>query len=101
MFTERSLLDVLLSGTSLDTTAVGEFADPDFTTIAIREPISRVWDRIVDEGTRFQCVVSDRGTLIGLTGQRGLAEYVSEHYPRQIMVHRLGHKPWTITREGA
>lgn len=101
MFTERSLLDVLLSGASLDETAVGEFADPDFKTVALRESISRVWERIVNDGARFQCVINDQGRLVGLTGQRGLAEYVSEHYPRQVMVHRLGHKPWTLAREGA
>jgi hypothetical protein len=50
---------------------------------------------------RFLIVVDDRGRLAGLTGQKGLMEYVAEHFPRQVTVQRIGCKPFLAEREGA
>ena len=101
IFTERSVLDVIVQGTSLDDHVVGDYADPLFRLGSHREPIANVWEAILREGYRFICVTDAAGQLIGLTGQRGLAEYVAEHFPQQIMVQRLGGKPWIHQREGA
>ena len=101
IFTERSVLDALVSGKSLDDHTIGEFADPNFQVVGETEPIDRVWRAILDDGRRFICVTDQNGELVGLTGQRGLAEYVAEHFPQQIMVQRLGSEPAMKQREGA
>jgi CBS domain-containing protein len=101
VFTERSLLSALIQNASLDRRVVGDFTDPSFVQLKSSDPISRVWDAIQHEGARFICVTDDSGRLIGLTGQKGLAEYVSEYFPGQVMVQRLGCTPWMQTREGA
>ena len=101
IFTERSLLDVLVQNASLDESAVGDFADYRCIVVKSSDPASRVWDAVEREGHRFICVTDDAGKVIGLTGQRGLAEYISEYFPGQVMVQRIGGKPWMQQREGA
>ncbi len=101
IFTERALLGVLLEGVSLDDTSVGQHIYANYSHVKSSEPISRVWDEILHGGYRFVCVTDDDGKLVGLTGQRGLSEYISEYFPQQVMVQRLGGKPWIQDREGA
>lgn len=101
VFTERSLLEVLIHDPRLDSLRVGDFADPGFRVVKTSDPISVVWQAIQEEGFRFICVTNEDGQLIGLTGQRGLAEYAAEYFPQQVTVQRLGCKPWMATREGA
>ncbi|MGI9473906.1 MAG: CBS domain-containing protein [Rubripirellula sp.] len=101
MFTERSLLDVLLENASLDESPVGEFCEFQCSVVQQNDPISRVWDAIEQDGERFVCVTNEHGELVGITGQRGLAEYISETFPREVVVQRIGGKPWMKQKEGA
>ncbi len=101
IFTERSLLDVLVQNASLDESAVGDFADDHCTVVKTSDPVSRVWDAVERQGQRFICVTNEAGKVIGVTGQRGLAEYISEYFPAEVMVQRIGGKPWMQQREGA
>lgn len=101
IFTERSIIELLATDGALPDRPVGDFADPKTVQVKNSEPISHVWNAVQHEGHRFVCVTDPQGTLVGLTGQRGLSEYVSEHFPRQVMVNRLGGKGWSDQREGA
>ena len=101
LFTERSLLDALVQNASLDERPVSQFAESHFLSVKSSEPISRVWDAIYQNGFRFICVTDDDGKLIGITGQRGIAEHIADCFPQQVMVQRLGSKPWMQQREGA
>lgn len=101
IFTERSVLELLAQGVSLDDHVVRDYIESDFLAVEASEPILRVWDAVCREDRRFVCVVDKDGRPIGLTGQRGLAEYISEYFPRQVTVQRLGCKPWMQQREGA
>jgi CBS domain-containing protein len=101
IFTERSVTAALSENVSLDESVVRDLAESRFVAIRRSEPIRQVWDAILKDGFRFVCVTAEDGVLIGLTGQRGLAEYVSEYFPHQVMVQRLGGKPWLQQREGA
>jgi signal-transduction protein with cAMP-binding, CBS, and nucleotidyltransferase domain len=101
IFTEHSLLHVLVRGDSLDDSPVCRYADPNFISVRLRDPISCVWEAIQRAGARFVCVTDDDGRLMGLTGQRGLAEYVADCFAQQVAVQRLGSTPWMHAREGA
>lgn len=101
IFTERSVLAILDEGKALEDCLAGDFPDPNFLTVRGDQPISIVWIAICLEQARFMCVIDDDGTFVGLTGQRGLSEYVSECFPWQVAVQRLGAKPWDVQREGA
>mgnify|MGYP001826963767 FL=1 len=100
-FTEQCLLVAILQHASLDDPPVSSFVDPDFVTVQSSEPISRVWEAVRSRGTRFICVTDNDGKIIGVTGQRGLAEYVAEYFPQQVSVQRVGSTPWMQNREGA
>lgn len=101
LFTERGVIGALVKGAPLDSTQAQEFAEPSFVNVKTSDTIANVWFAILRDSCRFVSVTDDDGRLVGLTGQRGLAEYVSEYYPRQVMVQRLGEKPWMQQREGA
>lgn len=101
IFSERSVLDVLVQGASLDSRPVCEFADKNFVCVSEDEPIASVWDAIQTKGARFVCVTNGDGKILGLTGQRGIAEYFADCFAKQITVQRLGEKPWMCEREGA
>ena len=101
LFTEKSLIKALVSHASLDDHPVSQYADTSFLSVKGSEPISRVWDAICRDGVRFVCVTDDDGRLIGVTGQRAIAEYIAEYFPQQVMVQRLGCTPWMQQREGA
>ena len=101
MFSERSVLDVLVRDVDLDKHPVCEFADPKFFCVSEDDPIAKVWDAIQHQGARFICVTDREGKVIGITGQRGLAEHVADCFAKQITVQRLGATPWMCHREGA
>ncbi len=101
IFTERSVIQMLAEGVCLDTTPVSEFCDLNFHVASTLDPIAKVWDAITHSGARFVCVTDKTGQLIGLTGQRGLSEYLCETYSQEVTVQRLGSTPWMLQREGA
>ena len=101
IFTEQSLLDVLTKNVSLDERAVGDFCDSGFLAVGSDQPISRVWDAVERDGLRFICVTDGDGKFVGVTGQRGIAEYLAECFPQEVLVQRLGSTPWMQHREGA
>lgn len=65
------------------------------------DPIINVLTAMESQNVRFICVLDDQGRVVGLTGQKGLMEYVAEHFPGQVMVQRIGCPPYTKEREGA
>jgi len=101
-FTERTVIDLLLEpATDLDAIRVENYRDPDWFCVQEDDPLMKVVEAVQDRGARFVCVTDAEGHVIALTGQKGLAEYVADHFPRQVMVQRLGGKPGTEKREGA
>lgn len=101
LFTEQSLLELLTAGDSIDDRTVSEFTDPNFLVVQSSEPAQRVWDAIEKDGLRFIFVADESGQLIGVTGQRGISEYLAESFPQQVLSQRLGSTPWMQQREGA
>lgn len=101
LFTERSLIDAAMNNVSLDDRSVGEFADTAFVSVKNTDPIAKVWDAVTQDRARFVVVTDPDGAVIGVTGQRGLAEYASDYFSGQVVVQRVGSTPWMQQREGA
>ena len=101
IFTERSVIDALTKDASLDDSVVYEFADPSFIQAKVTDPIARVWQAVQEAAARFVCVTDTKNNVVGITGQRGLAEYLADCFARQVTVQRLGSTPWMRQREGA
>lgn len=79
IFTERSVISMLLRGSCLDQTSVSQFTDPLFICMDKRQTVKSAWKTILDTKARFICVTNDDGSLFGVTGQRGLATYLAKH----------------------
>lgn len=72
-----------------------------FPWVATDDPIETVLAAMEAKNHRFVVVVDGEGQVTGLTGQKGLMEYVAEHFPEQVMVQRVGSEPYPAKREGA
>jgi len=101
LFAESKLTRLLSDTPAAVYDPILEHHDPQWPTVKASEPISRVLSALELDNVRFLIVVDNQGRLAGLTGQKGLMEYVAEHFPRQVIVQRIGGKPYPAEREGA
>ncbi len=65
------------------------------------DPIADVIEAMELKNIRLLCVVDEQDRVVGVTGQRGIMEYIAEHFPGQVMVQRIGQSPYLSDREGA
>ena len=100
-FTERTLINLLAVDPATLDDAVEQHSVPLQGCVSINDSIVKVFDYINRTDLRFVCVVDEEGKLCGLTGQRGLMEYIAEHFPRQVMVQMMESKLYMDQREGA
>jgi CBS domain-containing protein len=102
MFTEQTLIELLLrEAVPWDSLRIGDCLDKEWFAVPATASVCEVLQLIRVRGARFVCVVDAEGRAVGLTGQKGLSEYIADHFPRQVLVQRLGGKPGLETREGA
>ena len=103
MFTENILVRLLIEQDDPLSQVVGDHTSPVWKTARLDDPVVSMLEAMQSEGVRFFCVVDDQGRATGLTGQRGLLEFICEHVPRQVHmpVRRIGRKPFQTRREGA
>ena len=101
-FTERQVLKLICGCVPLDE-PVGKHAVtiPACGCVKLTDPVAKVLHGMQQTRLRFLCVVDDAGKVVGLTGQKGLMEYVAEHFPRQIKVQMMTSKMHMSKREGA
>jgi len=101
-FSEQTVIDFLLQNPEqLGQLPVGRALDETWHHVSMTDPIEVVLDLVHRDGARFVCVMDEDGRAVGLTGQKGLSEYVADHYPQQVMIQRVGGRPGQETREGA
>ena len=101
IFTESMLTALLPQGVqALDELVEKHMAQP-CPWVRSTDPIADVLEAMQLKNLQFLCVVDKQNRVVGLTGQRGLMEYVAEHFPGQVMVQRIGQPPYLSDREGA
>jgi CBS domain-containing protein len=101
LFAESKLTRLLSETPAAIYDPIMDHLDKKWPTVSLSDPISCVLAALEFANIRFLIVVDDQGRLAGLTGQKGLMEYVAEHFPRQVIVQRIGGKPYPAHREGA
>ena len=101
-FTERQVLKLICDCVPLDE-PVGKHmvVIPECGCVRLTDPVVKVLEGMRQTRLRFLCVVDDAGKVVSLTGQKGLMEYVTDHFPRQIKVQVMTSKMHMNTREGA
>ncbi|REJ72230.1 MAG: CBS domain-containing protein [Planctomycetota bacterium] len=101
MFTEGQLREELPFSPDMVNRPVARYMADRFPWVNEDDAVEVVLDAMRVNNTRFVCVVDADGKLVGLTGQKGLMEYIAETFPRQVMVQRVGGTPYPEDREGA
>jgi CBS domain-containing protein len=101
MFTEAMLRHLLVE----DPKAVDDRVDAhmvrEFPCTTLDDPILTVLDAMQSAHHRFVVVLDEDGRVTALTGQKGLMEYIAEHFPRVVLTQPVGVKPPLEQREGA
>ncbi len=101
VFTEAMLRHLLVSSPkSLDGNTESVMAHT-FPWVSTSDTVETVLDAMETKNTRYVVVVDDEGKACGLTGQKGLMEYIAEYFPGEVMVQRIGSNPYPSKREGA
>jgi len=100
-FSEKQLMPLLAQGEAIMTQSVEPHGDDRFHTVTLQDPISKVIGSLTSGDQRYVCVVDDKGRAIALTGQRGVMEYLADHFPRSVKVLLMESKLYMDQREGA
>lgn len=101
MFTERMLIKIVLSGQSHMADSIDQYYYKKADTIRQDQPIADLLHMLTEGGLRFVCVVDAEGKMIGVTGQKGVMEYIADHFPRSVKVQDMAAKVSMSQREGA
>jgi CBS domain-containing protein len=101
LFAESMLTKLIAQRPSAIAEPICDHADPNWPTVRLTDPIYCVLEALESRNIRFLIAVDQDGRLAGLTGQKGLMEYVAEHFPGEVIVQRIGGKPYPAKREGA
>lgn len=100
MFTESMLVQLLLGYPSAIDEPIFQHMAEQWPKVKLTDRIAFVLEAMEAKNVRFIGVLDDDGRVAGLTGQKGLMEYVADHFPQQVMVQRVSRRP-PQEREGA
>lgn len=101
MFTEGILTQLVATKPEALDQPVGDHAAQRWPQITMTDPVVAVLEALEMKNIRFLAVVDEEGRIAGLAGQKGLMEYIADHFPGQVMVQRVGQKMYMHDREGA
>jgi CBS domain-containing protein len=101
MFTEAVLRELLLKEPDVLDQSVSQVMASPAPWVHEDDPVSTVLEAMERKNIRFVCVVDAQGVVKALTGQKGLMEFIAEHYPHQAYVQREDSTAFPSTREGA
>ena len=101
IFTESMFTELLLHGAQTIDDSIEKHMAARCPWVRMSDPIGNVLDAMQLKNVRMLCVVDDDDRVVGVTGQRGLMEYIAEHFPGEVMVQRIGETPYLSDREGA
>lgn len=101
LFTESILTEILSRGSFDIDESIEKHMATRFPVVKITDPIADALEIMQLKSVRLLTVVDEQNRVVGLTGQRGLMEYVSDHFPGQVVVQRICQPPYYRSREGA
>lgn len=100
IFTERQVMNLLTESTAFLDAPIRDHLASDWATVKLSDPIAGVLEVMTTKRLRFVCVVDDQGRSVALTGQNGLMEYITDHFPQHVLTQSPGAK-MPDDREGA
>jgi CBS domain-containing protein len=101
-FTERQVLRLVCDCVPFDEPVARHAVPiPEEGCVRLTDPVVKVLESMRTTRLRFLCVVDDEGKVAGLTGQKGLMAYITDHFPRRIKVQMMTGNLHMNSREGA
>lgn len=88
-FTERLYTKLLAGGVSAAADPVSKHMYKDADAISGDAPVNQMLIMMQVKALRYICVTDSHGRVSGITGQKGLMRYISEYFPRVVMVQRM------------
>ncbi len=101
LFTEAMLRAMLAKTSNILDEPVNEHLSTTFPWVSLTDSVEMVLEAMEAKNIRFVVVLDEAGKVAGLTGQKGLMEFIAEHFPGEVMVQRIGTKHYPEEREGA
>lgn len=101
IFTERKIIKLLLEGTEKLNDSVSDHLITTAGPMPDNAPIGDMVTKMQSDNLRFLAVENPKEKIVSISGQKGLMEYIAEHFPRQIKVQRMNSKMFMDEREGA
>jgi len=99
-FTERLLIKLELNHPDGLDHPVSQHMAGVWACVQKNDSVAKVIDCMEAKKLRFVVVLGDDGRAVALTGQKGVMEYITDHFPRQIRVQRMSSEFFTGQREG-
>ena len=99
-FTERLLVRLLLNHPDVLDHAVGDHLADHWDCVKRTDPITNLIEVMKTKKLRFVVVLDEQGLPVSLTGQKGVMEYIVDHFPRPVLVQRMTSEFFTDQREG-
>jgi len=99
-FTERLLIKLLLEHPDGLDQHVGDHMASIWDAAQQTDTIATVIDKMESKKLRFVAVLDEQGKAVALTGQKGVMEFIVDHFPRQVKVQRMSTEFFTGQREG-
>ena len=81
--------------------AVGLHPSRAFARARATDSVAALLDEMRAAHVRFVVVTDDKGKAVALAGQRALMDFIADHFPREVLVQRIGAPPCIYEREGA
>ncbi len=99
-FTERLLVKLLLDHPDGLDHPVGKHMAEAWAFVQETDPIAVLIDCMKSKKLRFVIVLDGQGRAVAVTGQKGVMEYIVDHFPRQVRAQRMSSEFFSGQREG-
>lgn len=100
-YNEAMLRNQLTSQSEFLEQPISEYMATKFPWALKSDSVGILLDAMQANNTRFVVVLDEDKKVCGLTGQKGLMEFIAEHFPKEVMVQNVGNKKLNSEREGA
>lgn len=100
-FTERRLMKALVEQPACLEHPIERYMFGREDCVRLSEPILKLVEQMEQRKLRYMIVLNDHGQVTALTGQKGVMEFIAEHFPRQVKVQHMQAKLHMDEREGA
>lgn len=100
-FTERRMMQQMVADPGMIDKPVSESMYDTVSTVTRDTSVADLIRLMDERQLRFVCVVDDTGKASALTGQKGVMEFIADHFSRAVMVQDMGSKVGIEEREGA